>query len=64
MKVITGLVGTGVTVGAAMSGQLVIVVAVVVVVVALLVYSIVKGDDDRPAARLLSLIQAWRSGGV
>jgi heme/copper-type cytochrome/quinol oxidase subunit 2 len=67
MKVIKGMVGTAATVGAAMSGQLVItlaVVAVVAVVVVVLVYFVVKGDDDRPAARLESLIRAWRSGGA
>jgi hypothetical protein len=70
MKVIKGMVGTAATVGAAMSGQLVItlavvaVVAVVAVLVVVLVYFVVKGDGDRPAARLESLIRAWRSGGA
>lgn len=62
MKLIKGLVGTGATVGAVMTGQLVIAMIVVAVVVLVLVVFVLLGEDDRPAKRLKSLIRAWRSG--
>ena len=62
MKIVKGLVGMGTTVGAALTGQLVIALTVVAVVVMVLVFAVLWADDARPAARLTKLIRAWRSG--
>ena len=62
MKIVKGLVGMGTTVGAALTGQLVIALTVVAVVVSVLVFAVLWADDARPAARLTKLIRAWRSG--
>jgi uncharacterized membrane protein YqiK len=62
MKIVKGLVGMGTTVGAALTGQLVIALTVVAVVVLVLVFAVLWADDARPAARLTKLVRAWRSG--
>jgi len=62
MNIVNGLVGMGTTVGAALTGQLVIALTVVAVVVMVLVFAVLWADDARPAARLTKLIRAWRSG--
>jgi hypothetical protein len=62
MNIVKGLVGLGTTVGAALTGQLVIALTVVAVVVLVLVFAVLWTDDARPAARLTKIIRAWRSG--
>lgn len=62
MRIVKGLIEMGTTVGAALTGQLVIALTVVPVVGLVLVFAVLWADDARPAARLTRLIRAWRSG--
>jgi hypothetical protein len=52
--------GAGAMVGAAMTGQLVIALMLATVVF-VPVFFVLRGEDDRPAKRLMALIRAWRS---